>query len=108
MTVKSFRDRNTANMIFPPNSCAEFIRNAKGRSIKILMKRPPTMVVGMIPDGLFFVLFFTASLFRLISCCFSKLEKELNEHRQTTKLLVYQGLFRLSLLYRNGILLPHS
>ena len=48
---------------------------------------------------IYFLSFFTVSLFRLISCCFSKLKKELNEHRQTTKLLVYQGLFRLSLLY---------
>ena len=44
----------------------------------------------------------TSSYVRQISCCHSRLEKELNRQRQTLKPLENKGFFRLSLLYRNG------
>lgn len=61
------------------------------------------------PLALFgFVVNVTASFFRQFSRHISTWEKELNRRRQTLKPLENQGFFRLSLLYRNGILLQLS
>ena len=78
----------------------------KGRPL-VKVKRPRQSAIRQYTGPLALLNFVgneTASFIRQISCCHSRLEKELNRQRQTLKLLENQGFFRLSLLYRNGTL----
>lgn len=59
-----------------------------------LMKRPLANIL--------FCLLFNSLLFSSFFVLQFRLEKELNQHRQTLKPLENKGFFRLSLLYRNG------
>ena len=79
----------------------------KKRRPSVKMKRPRQPAVRQYTGPLALLNFVgneTTSFVRHFYCCLSRLEKELNRQRQTLKPLENQGFFRLSLLYRNGIL----
>ena len=62
------------------------------------MKRPlANILICLLFYSLLFSSFFVLQF---------RLEKELNQHRQTPKPLENKGFFRLSLLYRNGTPVP--
>ena len=52
-----------------------------------------------------FVSDFTSLLSETVFCCFSKVEKGLNQQRQTAQTLVPQGFSVLSQLYHQGTLM---